>query len=66
VLVHHDGPADDGWLQIDADAVRGLGVEPVAAPVVRADGIAHEPARLASVLARLARAPRPPRPSRSA
>ncbi len=53
VLVHHDGPADEGWLQIDGDVARGLGVEPVAAPVVRADGLAHEPARLASVLARL-------------
>jgi uncharacterized cofD-like protein len=53
VLVHHDGPAEEGWLAIDADAVRALSVEPVAAPVVRADGLAHEPARLASVLARL-------------
>jgi uncharacterized cofD-like protein len=54
VLVHHDGPVDEGWLSIDAHVARDLGVDAVAAPVVRSDGLAHEPARLASVLARLA------------
>jgi hypothetical protein len=53
VLVHHDAPSDEGWLTVDAETVRGLGVQPVATPVARADGLAHEPARLASVLARL-------------
>jgi len=54
VLVHHDGPVDGGWLSVDPAVARRLGVELAAAPVVRADGLAHEPARLASVLARLA------------
>jgi uncharacterized cofD-like protein len=53
VVVHHDGPAEEGWLGVDDEAVRALGVQPVAASVARADGLAHEPARLASVLARL-------------
>jgi uncharacterized cofD-like protein len=53
VVVHHDGPVADGWLAVDPTVARALGVEVRAAPVARADGLAHEPARLASLLAQL-------------
>ncbi len=56
-LIAHDGPAAAGFLAFDDDRVRALGVELVHAPLARPDGLAHEPARLASVLARLITAP---------
>lgn len=42
---------DDGrGLVVDDERIRGLGAEPVAAPVARDDGLAHSPERLARAL----------------
>ncbi len=63
-LVIHDGSAADGFLSVAVDDVRALGVEPLCAPLARPDGLAHDPARLAAVLARLisVAVPAPARP----
>jgi hypothetical protein len=40
----------DGLLSVDPVRIRSLGVEAVAADVARADGLAHDPERLALAL----------------
>ena len=40
----------DGVLAVDPVRIRSLGVEPVPADVARADGLAHDPERLAKAL----------------
>ena len=40
----------DGALAADDDAIREWGIEPVAADVARADGLVHDPSRLATAL----------------
>ena len=42
-----------GALYADPDRIRALGVEPVAAPVARDDGLAHDPRQLAKALCAL-------------
>ncbi len=39
-----------GGLRADDDAIRAWGIEPLAAPVARDDGLVHDPARLATAL----------------
>ncbi len=56
VALEHGGRVDafvyerDGVLVADEPVIRALGVEPVAAEVARADGLAHDPPRLAAAL----------------
>jgi uncharacterized cofD-like protein len=45
--------ARDGALAVDETAIRARGVEPVGADLARADGLAHDPARVAEALAAL-------------
>ena len=40
----------DGELRADPERIRAFGVEPVAASVARADGLAHDPRQLAKAL----------------
>lgn len=42
-----------GGLEVDADRIRALGVEPVGGAVARADGLAHDPGQLAKALCAL-------------
>ena len=55
-VLDHGGRVDrflyqrDGILAADEDAIRGWGVEPVAAQVARPDGLAHDPLKLAEAL----------------
>jgi uncharacterized cofD-like protein len=55
-VLEHGGRVDrflyqrDGSLPADEDAVRSLGVEPVAGAVARPDGLAHDPLQLAEAL----------------
>jgi uncharacterized cofD-like protein len=45
--------ASDGALTVDDGAIRACGVEPVSAALARADGLVHDPARVASALSAL-------------
>jgi len=55
-VLEHGGRVDrflyqrGGALPADEDAIRGVGVEPVAAAVARPDGLAHDPLQLAEAL----------------
>jgi uncharacterized cofD-like protein len=55
-VLEHGGRVDrflyqrDGALPADEDAIRAVGVEPVAAAVARPDGLAHDPLQLAEAL----------------